>query len=728
MKFGKSLALMLSLLLVIALAMACGSAEPAPAAPAGITAEELQAAIAGIQIPEGLSESDVSEIVSSAMSAQPGITAADLQSAVDAAEGITAEELQAAIAGIEIPEGLSESDVSSIVSSAMSAQPGITAADVSKIVSDQLAAQPGITAEDLQTAVDSAVSKAVAEASMSAPAPAAPAPAMMAMEAPHGTLDVAFPELGSYQMYIPAVSFPQASLNMLAAADSLVGRGLDWVFWGKLATSWEVSPDQLTWTFNLRQGVPFHDDWGEFTAEDLVFSMEETVKEGTIAPRGPEYSRTFFCDNCSVTATDRYTVETNTGVPIWDAITAFHIPGSDPVYAMSKSQVTELEKSIGLDAANELIVSTGPWKIVENRPSEYWHFDAVMDHYQKTPFFAEMRFREIPEESSRIANFQTRRIDTFTAVPDSIAILANTPGTLFMAQKGAVEQHLLFYGQYYTSADPSMCPGEPTSNFPPPYPKTDQCPTTGWDPDSPWVSANPDMDSSEWDAARKVRLAMHLAIDREKLIEELLHGEAVPLPMQGWSNQDFPAEWVRPYDPERAKELLAEAGYPDGFEMDLIPMLRGAPSEAEACEAIAAMWEAVGLDVNLKNVPFNTVVEDQINYTAKGYVACNASGAFIEPMWLDSKMYLADGGWSPGMNHPVTSRLFVDAFNVFDKEERWKLSLEAGQLMWDNVLDHGLWTANQIHALGPEVGDWEEHLDTGNPRRISSLEWAPHRQ
>ena len=88
MKFGKLVALMLALVLVIALAMACAAEQPAPvapAAPAGITAEELQAAIAGIQIPEGLSESDVSEIVSSAMSAQPGITAADLQSAVDAA-------------------------------------------------------------------------------------------------------------------------------------------------------------------------------------------------------------------------------------------------------------------------------------------------------------------------------------------------------------------------------------------------------------------------------------------------------------------------------------------------------------------------------------------------------------------------------------------------------------------------------------------------------------------
>ena len=728
MKFGKLLALMLPLVLVMVLAVACGGAEPQPAAPAGgITAAELQGAIAGIQIPEGLSEADVSNIVSSAMAAQPGITAADLQTAVDAAEGITAAELQAAIAGIQIPEGLSEADVSNVVSSAMAAQPGITAADVSEIVADQLAAQPGITAADLQAAVDAAVVTAVMEAAASAPAPATTAPAMMAMEAPHGTLDVAFPELGSYQMYVPAVSFPQASLNMLAAADSLVGRGLDWEFYGKLATSWEVSPDQLTWSFHLREGVPFHEDWGEFTAEDLVFSMEAIVKEGTIAPRGQEYKRTFFCDDCSVTATDRYTVETNTGVPIWDAITTFHIPGSDPVYAMSKKQVTELEKSIGLDAANELVVSTGPWKIAENRPSEYWHFEAVLDHYLKTPFFAEMRFWELPEESTRIANFQTRRIDTFTAVPDSITLLANTPGTMFMAQKGAVEQHLLFYGQYYTSADPSTCPGEPTSNFPPPYPTTDRCPTSGWDPDSPWVSANPDMDSSEWDAARKVRLAMHLAIDREKLIEELLHGEAVPLPMQGWSNQAFKPEWVREYDPAQSRQLLAEAGYPDGFEMELIPMLRGAPSEAEACEAIAAMWEAVGLDVNLQNIPFNTVVEKQLDYTAKGYVACNASGAFIEPMWLDSKMYLADGGWSPGMNHPITSRLFVDAFNTFDKEERWKLSLEAGQLMWDNVLDHGLWTANQIHALGPEVGDWEEHLDTGNPRRISALEWAPHR-
>ncbi len=94
MKTGKLLALMLPLVLVMVLAVACGSDEPAPAptaAPAqpGLTAAELQAelqsAIAGIQIPEGLSADDLSKIVSDQLAAQPGITAADLQKAVDAA-------------------------------------------------------------------------------------------------------------------------------------------------------------------------------------------------------------------------------------------------------------------------------------------------------------------------------------------------------------------------------------------------------------------------------------------------------------------------------------------------------------------------------------------------------------------------------------------------------------------------------------------------------------------
>ena len=727
MKFGKLLALMLPLVLVMVLAVACGGAEPQPAAPAGgITAEELQGAIAGIQIPEGLSEADVSNIVSSAMAAQPGITAADLQTAVDAAEGITAAELQAAISGIQIPEGLSEADVSNIVSSAMSAQPGITAADVSKIVADQLAAQPGITAADLQAAVDAAVVTAVMEAAASAPTPATSAPAMMAMEAPHGTLNVAFPELGAYQAHPAMTSFPQASIVELAALESLHGRDLDWDYYPRLMVSWSVAPDNLTWTFNLREDVQFHDGWGEFTAEDFIWTLETASAEGSINPQAAAHREKFLNPEGHFIALDDHTIEVNTAKPLWDLLTSVYSPGSDPVLVNSKTQVEELEKTIGLDAANSVIVGTGPWKIADSQPGEFWHFEAVMDHYLKTPYFAEMRFLEIPEESTRVANFQTRRLDVFTAVPDTIPLLANTPGTMFMAQEGAIDQHLLFYGNYYHSFDPSTCPGKPNYWGDPDKPEFQYCPAEGWDPDSPFVSANPDLDSPEWEQARKVRLAMMVAIDRQKIIEELLHGEAVALSMQAWGNQQGKPEWVWEYDLERAKQLLAEAGYPDGFEVDLYPAVRGAPSEVEACEAIAVMWEELGLDVSVKKIPFNTLVEAWLDYSQKG-IACNAAPPFIEPVWLYYYIHLPNTGVSVGVDHPIISKMIDDAFNTFDKEERWEKNLEIGSWFWDNKLNFGLWTANQIHALGPKVGDWGEHLETGNTRRISGLEWAPHR-
>ena len=729
MKFGKLLALMLPLVLVMVLAVACGGAEPQPAAPAGgITAAELQAAISGIQIPEGLSEADVSNVVSSAMAAQPGITAADLQTAVDAAEGITAAELQVAISGIQIPEGLSEADVSNIVSSSMAAQPGITAADVGEIVADQLAAQPGITAADLQAAVDAAVVTAVMEAAASAPAPATSAPSMMEMEAPHGTLDVAFPELGSYQAHPAMVSFPQASIVELAALESLHGRDLDWDYYPRLMVSWSVAPDNLTWTFNLREDVQFHDGWGEFTAEDFIWTLKTASAEGSINPQAAAHREKFLNPEGHFIALDDHTIEVNTAKPLWDLLTSVYSPGSDPVLVNSKTQVTELEKSIGLDAANSLIVGTGPWKIADSQPGEYWHFEAVMDHYLKTPYFAEMRFHEIPEESTRVANFQTRRIDVFTAIPDTIALLANTPGTEFMAQEGAIDQHILFYGNYYHSFDPSTCPGKPNYWGDPDKPEFQYCPAEGWDPDSPFVSANPDLDSPEWDAARKVRLAMMIAIDREKIIEELLHGEAVATGMLAWGNQPAKPEWLFEYDPVRARELLGEAGYPDGFEMDLYPAVRGAPSEVEACEAIAAMWENVGLDVNIIKIPFNTLVEGQLDRSDDGQVVCNAAPPFIEPVWLNYFIHLPDTGWSSGFDHPEYSKLVDDGYNTFDKEERWKINMEEGQWLWDNTMSFGLWMVNQIHALGPEVGDWGEHLETGNTRRISGLEWAPHRQ
>ncbi len=319
MKLGKLLALVLPLVLVMVLAVACGDDEPEPSAPAGgITAAELQAAIASIQIPEGLSEADVSRIVTGAaqpgisaadvskivsdeLAAQPGISAADLQKAVDSAvgkavaalptvaPGVTAAQLQSAVASIQIPTGLSQ-------------------ADVSKIISDQLAKQPGISSADLQAAVDAAVTQAVAVA-------AATSAALVAQEGPYGTLNVAHTELGPYQAHPTLTTFPAASLNTLAALEGLVGRGLEWNYFGKLAEEWGFASDQLTWTFKLKKGVQFHDGWGEVTAEDFIFSVKAAAAEGSLNPAAPTHRANFLNPEGHLIALDDQTIELNTGIP-----------------------------------------------------------------------------------------------------------------------------------------------------------------------------------------------------------------------------------------------------------------------------------------------------------------------------------------------------------------------------------------------------------------------------
>ncbi|HIC16217.1 MAG TPA: hypothetical protein EYO83_13890, partial [Gemmatimonadetes bacterium] len=308
MKTGKLLALMLPLVLVMVLAVACGSDEPAPAptaAPAqpGLTAAELQAelqsAIAGIQIPEGLSEADVtnivegaaqpgisaddvSKIVSDQLAKQPGISAADLQKAVDdavkAAGGMTAADLRAAIAGIQIPEGLS-------------------ADDLSKIVSDQLAAQPGITAADLQKAVDAAVVLAVAAA-----VPADPAQGEVAQQ---GTLDVAFQQLLTFGTDYTVRTPAEIGFASTISSEPLLKLNRDGQVVPGLISEWSL--DGTVWTFKVQKGVEFHRGWGNMTSDDVIFTFQEIGGEDSISSGADRTREYFFAEGGGMTKVDDYT-------------------------------------------------------------------------------------------------------------------------------------------------------------------------------------------------------------------------------------------------------------------------------------------------------------------------------------------------------------------------------------------------------------------------------------
>ena len=572
-----------------------------------------------------------------------------------------------------------------------------------------------------------ATTEAVAVATATpVPAPTATAePEVMdkSGDEPYGQLNVGMKALGVYHAQPALTSYPEYANLGVAAIETLFGRDGKGKYFGRLVESWSIADDDLTWTFNLKEGIPWHvdalgNDWGELTAEDVIWSFQQAGAEGSVSTALGQIRRIFLNENGYFKALDDYTIELNTGQPSWDLYDFAVNPSGSGAWVTSKKQWEELSTTIGEDAANAVMVGTGSWRMVETSSSEWWRFEAQLDHYNKTPFFKDLTLFEIPEESTLIANFETGNIDVFQVQPDSQARMARLEGTKFMAQENAAESHIGLYGSWYATFDEDNCPEGAI-----------HCPAPGWNPDAAFVSSNPDIDSPEWEAARKVRQAMGMAIDREKIVQELLLGEGAPLAMWGWAifpDRELP-HWKWEYNVEKAKQLLVDAGYPDGFELEIIPSIRGGPAETEICEAIADMWADIGITAHVTKLPFSAVVDGQVARTNKT-LDCHSTQTYIEPAVLWTFLYDPKAGYSGGVDHPIITPMLYGIMAEFDTEKRWKLHQELGDFLWEQSLDIGLYRSNTVYALGPKIDSWEEHLETGDPRRISALQWAPHRE
>jgi peptide/nickel transport system substrate-binding protein len=187
----------------------------------------------------------------------------------------------------------------------------------------------------------------------------------------------------------------------------------------------------------------------------------------------------------------------------------------------------------------------------------------------------------------------------------------------------------------------------------------------------------------------------------------------------------MPAEWQWEYNPDRAMELLAEAGYPDGFSITLTPAIRGAPAEVEACEAVAQMWEAIGLDVNFQRIPYGTLRPTLVGRTYKG-VTCHSIAIRLAPA-LGLSNYLTESVFSYGTEHPFLEEIVPKVIAAVDPQERQRLTLEAYHFMRENALAAGLYTFDSAWAVGPKIKPWLENVHLGDLRNVSGTEYIQPR-
>jgi peptide/nickel transport system substrate-binding protein len=488
--------------------------------------------------------------------------------------------------------------------------------------------------------------------------------------------------------------------------------GLGWpdtegVLQPRLASDWAISEDGTVWTFNLRQGIQFHKGYGEMTAEDVIFSMMSASEFDSVHSRADQVRSWFRAENGSVEVLNDHTLQVNTGEPIFGLETNLGSGSNGQhVWIVSKAQVDQ----VGEEAASRDAAGTGPWQITRHRTGEFWEFDAVTDHWRQAPNFEKMIFWDIPEEATRLANFQTGMLDSMNMELESMPTVEGVAGTRFLRLPQAGTLNLMLYGQYYV--------GIGTDEQRPAY-----------DPDLPWISADPDPNSEAWARARMVREALSLAIDREGIVNAFLLGEGTPgrAPYPFLGREERLGEVGYDYDPDRAVELLAEAGYPNGFNIRLVAPNRGMVAETPVCEAIGSMWDAIGLNVSMERIPYATWRPGAVNRTYQGGF-CMSLPNYTSPSDAYLGGYRMQSIWTAGFEHPEITAKAEQALNtIADVEARARLEDEIDRFIYDNFIHTVVYSPNSVFPLSSKIDEWPLSL-LPERRYPNNFELVPHRR
>ena len=350
--------------------------------------------------------------------------------------------------------------------------------------------------------------------------------------------------------------------NLYLFHDALLKPMTDGWYSPCLAESWKVSPDYRVYEFKLRKGVKFHNG-DEMTAEDVVFTFER-YKGGKAELIKSRIEK--------LEAVNPYLFRVTFKKPFIDFLD-FFLPGEATIgFVAPKKHI----QKVGDEGYRKNPIGCGPYKFVEFKPGIILVGEAFKDFWRKEPKIKRLEFHTITEASTRYA----------------------------MIKKGEVDMAAFLTDVLYEKAksDPTLRVEVPLS------PNRFIIPISAqWDPKSPWSDP-------------RVRKAASLALDR-KTIAEIHAPGAGPIGNLGLEgdpdNIPFSPD---PYDPERAKKLLAEAGYPKGFQGGKFYPLDGYWPMGEQ---LVNYWKAIGINMD-------TVLYDRPTFRSK-----LESGGFKGGLWMD---------------------------------------------------------------------------------------------
>jgi peptide/nickel transport system substrate-binding protein len=409
-----------------------------------------------------------------------------------------------------------------------------------------------------------------------------------------------------------------------------------------LAESWSVSPDGLVYEFSLRRGVRFHN--GEpVTAEDVKFSFEryrgtanKTLKDRVLAIETPDPAH----------------VRIRLKRP-WPDFLTFYSTATGAGWIVPKRY---LEK-VGDEGFKKAPIGAGPYKFVSFIPGVELVLEAFDQYWRKSPSVKRLVLKAIPDDATRLAALKRGEVDIAYALWGPLAEeVRRTPG---LTLRDVVVQATFWV--YFA----------------------DQ-----WNPKSPWHD-------------RRVRLAANHAFDRhainqaETLGFSRITGSIVPATFDFyWAPPAYP------YNPAKARQLLAEAGYPNGFDAgeyfcDAV--------YTSLAESVLNYFKVVGIRAKLRPIERVAFFKGYGEKTHKNLIQ-GGSGAFGNAA-TRIEAFVASGGAYVYGSYADIDGLFGEQANEMDPKRRAEILTRIQQLIHDKAMFAPIWEIGGIGGVGPRVED-----------------------
>ena len=513
------------------------------------------------------------------------------------------------------------------------------------------AVSTAVVPKDISGAATAAPAAPAAAAGPTSAAPAAAAPTVAPTAAPTARGGM----LSAAQEVDPVQLDPNTSSNFSALQayehvyESLTGYDEKTNIIPALAEKWET-PNDTTYVFSLRKSVKFHNGQ-DLTAADVAYSIERGLDEKTASPW-----RSLLTPIKSIEVKDPLTVQFNLSAPYPGLLGAFAVLRNSGIFPKDwdKSNDPKLQA-----------VGTGPFKLTEFVPTDHLTFQKNADYWDKgRPKLDGVTFKIMLDQNARIAALRSSQIQYAVVDAQGAEQLKGQQGIQVLQSPSA------------------------------------------------WLAVHPFNVSRKPFDDKRVRQALRMAVDTKEVIQKAVFGAGVPSGAVAngfgdWGLPESDLKYVKP-DLEKAKQLLAEAGFPNGFETTITcsPQYPEFVATSLVCQEA---WKKIGVNANVEQLEWGTYVKRASKAAGFDYdVGATAYTFRPDPDGYVYSTYKTDAEGNNGYSDPKMDQLLDQARSTTDQAKRKELYFQIQKMIEEDVPVMYWYVKFNIEAVTDKVGGYKQ--------------------